>query len=126
MAVLPLATVAVVEPPDPVPNVTGSTPTPERLRIERLLDALSETVNDPVLCPAMVGAKVTAIAQEAPETTVAPQALVTEKSPFALTEFSVSEAFPVFVRLIVCAALEDPIATLPKLKPDGARFTAGI
>jgi len=33
VAVVPLATVAVVEPPGPVPNVTGSTPTPARLTV---------------------------------------------------------------------------------------------
>jgi hypothetical protein len=69
--------------------------------------------------------KVTAIVQEAPETTVAPQALAAEKSPLALTEIRVRGTFPEFVRLIVCAALEVPIAILPKLKPDGVRFTAG-
>jgi hypothetical protein len=62
----------------------------------------------PVLVPAAVGLKVTAMVQLAPALTLLPQVLVWEKSPLAVMLEMVSETLPVLVSATVCALLLFP------------------
>jgi hypothetical protein len=61
-----------------------------------------------VRLPPAVGLKVTVIAQLVPALTAAPQLLIWEKSPLAVTLEIVSERLPVLVSVMVCALLLFP------------------
>ena len=67
--------------------------------------ALSLMVRLPDALPAVLGAKLTVIAQFPPAATLEPQVLLWVKSPLMLTLAIVSAALPEFVSVIVCVAL---------------------
>jgi hypothetical protein len=62
---------------------------------------LSEMLRVPVLVPADVGLKVTAMVQLAPALTLLPQVLFWEKSPLVATLVIPNEALPVLVSITV-------------------------
>jgi hypothetical protein len=75
----------------------GPVPVPVRLTVWVEGLALSVMVRVPVLVPAVVGLKVTLMAQLAPAATLEPQVLVWEKSPLILMLLMLRVALPVFV-----------------------------
>jgi hypothetical protein len=75
----------------------GPVPVPVRLTVWVAGLALSVMVRVPVLVPAVVGLKVTLMAQLAPAATLEPQVLVSEKSPLVLMLLMLSVALPMFL-----------------------------
>ena len=80
----PAVTDAEVEPLEAAAR-EKSVAAPERLTDWGLPAALSVRVRDPARLPAVVGAKVTLKVQEAAGATLAPQVLLSEKSPVTVT-----------------------------------------
>lgn len=73
--------------------------------------ALSVMDSVPVRVPSTVGLNVTAIVQLAPAAAVVPQLFDWAKSPVAAMDVTARDAWPEFVRVIVCAGLVVPIAS---------------
>jgi len=83
------------------------------------------TVTAPARGPGAVGVKVTAIVQLAPLARVAPQLLVSAKSPLEAILVIVKVAPPVFVRTTFCGALVVLTIWLVKVRLVGKNATAG-
>ena len=81
------------------------TPVPVSAIVCGLLEALSVKLTEPTALPAVVGVKVTLMAQLAPAAMDEPQALACAKGPLAVIELRVRVAVPLFVTVTVCAAL---------------------
>jgi hypothetical protein len=90
-----------------------------------LAAALSVNVMAPVGVPAAVGVKVTEMVQLAPAGKLEGQAVVSAKLPEAAIPLIERATAPVFVKVIVCAALVVPTVWLAKLKLVGEKLTAG-
>jgi len=82
-----------------------SIPVPDSVIVWGLLAALSVTVIVPLWLPAPRGEKVTLIVQLPPAESEAGQVLVSAKLPVRAMVRGVRAALPVFVSVIVCAAL---------------------
>jgi hypothetical protein len=121
----PLATVAVVEPPVAGATLTGATPVPCRVMLCGVPGALSASVSVPERTPVAVGVKTNCIWQALLMASVAPQLLVSVKSPAAAIELIASGAFPELVSVTGYGALAAPCVTMPNsmLEPD--RLAAG-
>jgi hypothetical protein len=108
---------------------TGAVPVPVRLTVCVVGLALSVIVKAPVSEPTTVGVKVTLRVQLAPSATLAPQLLVSAKSPLfvpaMVTLVMLSVALPVLVSIMGAAELVVPTAWLPKLYDSNDRFTKG-
>jgi hypothetical protein len=78
--------------------------------------ALSVIVSVPERPPAAVGVKVIEIVQAVPTATLAPQLLVSAKSPDAAIELSVSVAVPELESVTACAALVVPVVCDAKVR----------
>ena len=88
--------------------------------------ALSVRVSTPVRVPETVGVKVTEMVQVAFAAMLAVQPeFVCPKSPVIAMFEIASAAVPVFVTVTVCAALDAPTITLPKLSVVGERERTG-
>lgn len=107
---------------DGVRLASGPLPVPFRLAVCVLEFPfeLSATVRTPARVPLVVGVKVTLIVQLTPGLTEAPQALVTAKSPLAVTLVILSAAAPVLLSVTAWAGLVDPTAWLAKDRLAGA------
>ena len=107
----------------------GAVPVPVRLTVCVAGLALSVIVKVPVSEPTTVGMKVKLRVQLVPAATVAPQLLVSAKSPLfvpaMVTLVMLSGALPVLVSVMGAAELVVPIGWLPKLYDDNDRFTTG-
>jgi hypothetical protein len=80
---------------------------------------LSEIVTVPVRLPTAVGLKVTEIVQPAPAAMLAPQVLVSEKSPEAPIKLKFKAAEPGLLIATVCAALAVPSVCDAKVRVVG-------
>ena len=78
-------------------------PVPDRVTVCGDPDALSVTVKAPERVPVTVGVKVTLMVQLMPGASVAPQPLVSLKSPEALMEEIESVPVPTFFRVAATA-----------------------
>jgi hypothetical protein len=91
--------------------------------------ALSVMVNEPLLEPLAVGVKVTLRVQLALAARLAPQVLVSAKSPLfvpaMVTLVMLSVALPLLVSVMGAAELVVPTTWLPKSYEDGERATKG-
>jgi hypothetical protein len=107
----------------------GPVPVPVRLTVWVAGLALSVIVKVAVSEPTTVGVKVTLRVQLAPSATLAPQALVSAKSPLfvpaMVTLVMLSVALPGLVSVMGAPELVVPISWLPKLYDVGERFTTG-
>ena len=112
---LPLETVAEVDPLLAAPIETGSIPVPERPTVCGEFGALSAIVKVPAIGAAEAGMKVTEIWQFARMARLDPQVFVSEKFPAAAIDVMARAAVPEFVRVTLCATLELPWGMLPKL-----------
>src|SRR5438093_13717308 len=88
--------------------IEKSSPVPARASFCGLLAALSLRVTIPVRVPPAVGLKLTLTVQLPLEVSVAPQVLVSAKSPLILRLLMFRVTLPVFLTVIVCATLWDP------------------
>ena len=86
---------------------------------------MSVTVRVPVTVPTARGMKVTAMLQEAPAATLAPQLLVSEKPALACMLLMLSSAFPVFVSDTVWALVRVNNICEANVKEEAERVTAG-
>ena len=90
-------------------NRGEATPVPLKLIVLGLLDASLLMTRLPLLAPVAVGVKVTVMVQVAAFTNVVPQVVARSKSPFATMLTMVrTDPPPVFVKVIVWAALDVP------------------
>lgn len=87
--------------------------------------ASSDTSSVPILAPAAVGVKVTEILQVPETARVAPQVLVSAKSPLAVIDEIFSAPVPGLVRVMVCAALVEPTVCVPKVRLAGESDAPG-
>jgi hypothetical protein len=112
-------------------NEMAGVPVPVPLRETECGDpgALSVKTTAALRAPAAVGLKVTEIVQLAPAARLAPQVVVSGKSPLLpvspMLEM-VSAAAPVFFSVIVWAALAEPTLVSAKLKLVGLKETADV
>lgn len=90
---------------------------------------LSATLTLAVRVPVAVGLKVTLMEQVALTARVATQVVVREKSPGAApareTLMPVRGAVPLFARVMICAAPEEPMEVLAKVSEMGLSETVG-
>ena len=89
-------------------------PVPDRATVSDGLLALLATVRLPEAAPAAVGLNVTLAVQDAPAAIELPQVLVSANGAVAVTEETAAAAVPVFLIVTACAAVVDPVASLPK------------
>jgi hypothetical protein len=105
----------------------GPIPVPVRFTCCGLPPALSVMFMVAERFPLAVGVKVTLKVQLAPTATVVPQSLVCAKSlgfgPAMAILVMTNVDWPVFVSVVVCAALVEPIGGLPKESLFGDRVT---
>src|SRR5437762_1023990 len=87
---------------------TAAKPVPLKLTGAGGVLLLLDNDNDPVRLPMADGLKTTLLVHMAPSPSDVPQLLVWLKSPLASSELTVSAAFPLFVSMTACAALEVP------------------
>jgi hypothetical protein len=122
----PPETVADVDPPLAAPIEAGAMPVPDRLTVCGEFDALSVIVRVPVSAAAEAGVKVTEIWQVALLARLDPQVFVLEKLPLVVADVIVRGAVPEFVRVTVCAVLETPWGTSPKVRVLAEREAPGM
>lgn len=107
----------------------GATPVPPMVTLCGLPDTLSETFTAEERFPVLVGLNTTLMVQLAFTARDDGQVVVSEKSVVLPLEIlmpvTVSEAVPVFVRVITCAELFTPTCWLPKVKLVGDKLTTG-
>jgi len=107
----------------------GATPVPVSETVCGEPVTLSPTVIVADREPATAGVNVTAMVHVPLIATLPEQAVVSVKSPelvpVTLTEVMVRTAVPVFLTVTVCAALDEPRATEPKLSEAGLNEMAG-
>lgn len=105
----------------------GATPVPLIAALCGLPVALSVILTVDDRLPVLVGVKVTVIVQLAFAASEEGQVFVCEKSPVLPLDILIpvidSDAFPVFVSVIICGALAMPTCWLPKLRLVGDRLT---
>ena len=91
--------------------------------------ALSVTVTNAERAPTVVGVKVTVMLHEDPAARVLPQFPLTAKEvglvPVSVMLVMFSTAFPVFERVMFCAALVAPTIVLASVTEFGERLTIG-
>jgi hypothetical protein len=105
--------------------VTGGTPVPLRATEAGPPAALLATLRVPARAPVVVGVNVTLIVQLAPGASVAPQALVCEKSPDAAIVIAFKLALPLFLSVTVFAALVVPLTWLANASAVGLSVATG-
>ena len=93
-----------------------ATPIPLSVTLCGLLMALSAIVSVPLADPASTGANTILIVQELPAAKLLPQLLVWVKLPLTVTSDIAADVVPEFVKVTVCAPLEDCTSSLPKVK----------
>src|ERR1700683_2479157 len=103
-------------------SVTGAAPVPVRLTSCGEFAAVSLMVIAPEMLPVAVGVNVEVMVQEAPALSVAPQVLVSAKSPLDVIVIAVF-AEPVFFTATVLPALVVPTACEVNVKAGGVTVT---
>ena len=108
---------------------TGAVPVPVSDEVCGEPAALSATVSDAVTDPVNVGAKITEIVHFPPAASEVPHVFVLLNTlvfvPVSEMPVMLSAAFPVLLRVAVCAVLLLPVVTEPKARIDGVRVAAG-
>ena len=110
---------------NPIVKSGAAAPIPERAILCGLPPPLCAMVILPVRFPTADGANVTEIWQLPPMANVVPQVFVCAKSPEAEIPVMFSGAFPMLVRVEVCAALVAPTVSEANVSVVGLRLTAG-
>jgi hypothetical protein len=107
----------------------GAVPTPLKLAVCGLPDALSVTESDVMRVPVADGVNATEMVQLAPADRLLPHLLVCEKSfrfpPVSVIFVILRLEVPVFVSVIVCLLLVVPTVWLPKLMLIGESVATG-
>jgi hypothetical protein len=123
VAVCPLVTVALVEPPEAAPMVKPeATPVPERATVCGLEAALSAKVSVPVCAFAVAGVNVTFTVHVAAGASTPPQVSVSANPSEALTLAILTGWSPGLLTVTACLAEVVPTPWLPKSSAPGEKL----